>query len=336
VVGVAVVLAAAASIVFVANTGAKVEVSAAVERYLKSSLKGSSSSSEITVVDYTSFKSESPASPLFMQAGDHPVKLLLKKYGLTGTGKTLKTPKTSGGKKDADKGNGKGAEASSSTWVFGAIGAKADCSGREYTTAGIKANTCFAVEGKGMMLTCNSPDISAYMYDDDKCSGAVTESFLLGQTGCSTSLSTPWGDFAANDDAYTASVMYSCVTADAVKGPSFGDTHYDVLTGYTSSTCDASTYYYFEAYTGDTCIPFSGTYGGTNSANGGAVFKYNGDGAISNQMYAKFYAHDPTCTGPKYHATLPTGCIANTEADGAAQWLYYYVDNVYGRRNLKA
>ena len=322
-VGVLVVLAAAASIVFVANSGAKVEVSAAVERYLKSSTE---------IVDYSKVKSESASAPLFMQSGDHPVKMLMKKYGLTGTGKTLKTPKTTGGKKDADKGKGKGAEAESSTWIFGSIGAKADCSGREYTTAGIKANTCIGLgNGASMMLTCNSPDISAYVYSNEDCSGDADDSSLVGQTGCTDPTSTPWGTFNT-DDAYTASINYQCVTADAVTGPSFGDFHYDVLTGYTSDDCSVESYYYFESYTGDTCIPFSGTYGGQPDSSGGAVFKYNGDGKISNEMYAKFYAKDPTCTGAKYHVVFPTGCVANTEAPGAAQWLYYYVSNVYVRK----
>ena len=301
-----VLMAIIGSVVFLAvDNRTKGNVNAMVERMLskKSVLSGTVKYEELPT-------STDSFAPLFLQKKGKKsmIDLWMQKYGLTLTGKALKVPKTSGGKK-----NVKGAD-TSATWIYARITANTDCTGQEYGTAGMKANTCLPQEdGSSIMFTCNSPDISMYAYTSADCSGDFSASAVVAQTGCQLPENTPWG-YSTDDDKYNDSIDMQCVQGDSVSGPSIGSYHYDVMTMYTTSSCDQASYYSFEAMTADTCIPFESYDGATNVA---ALFKYGGDGKYSG-IYAKLYESDPNCYGAKAKTLMPVGC------NSGVQWLYYW------------
>ena len=123
-------------------------------------------------------------APIFMQqagTGEHAVKLLMKKYGLTGTKATKQSepvlPKNKG---DKD---------SSSNWLFATISGSSPeanvgaCGGSEYFNCGIILNTCINTLGSSQILTCVDGEISAYWYSDDSCSGSPSSSAVVGTEG---------------------------------------------------------------------------------------------------------------------------------------------------------
>ena len=120
-------------------------------------------------------------APIFMQkaaTGEHAVKLLMKKYGLTGTKATGRAaPKT---KADKD---------STTSWVFATIsGASpeanvAACEGNEYFNAGILLNSCITTSDTSLILTCSDGEISAYSYSDDSCAGSPVSSAVVANEG---------------------------------------------------------------------------------------------------------------------------------------------------------
>jgi hypothetical protein len=293
-------MAAAASIVLMDTK----EATAVVERYLKSK---SSSEDEATMVHYDDLpKTKDSFAPIFLQdkTGTHPTALFMKKYGMTQSKKAKsKKPSTFG--KTAVKG-----QDSESTWIYGRVTQGEDCGedAREYYVGGMKANTCIPIDGtSAVMFTCDSSDIQSYTYATADCSGSVVTASTVAQTGCQLPINTPWGAYT-DDDKYADSVNLSCVSGDSVAGPVIGEYHYDVQTMYTTTDCQQSSYYYFEGYTSDFCIPFS-LYEG--EANAAAVFKYGGDGKYQG-IYAKLYAADKNCYGAKTKAIMPSGCQAGT------------------------
>lgn len=305
-----VLMAIVGSIVFLAvDNRAKVNVNAMVNRMLSKKNAFTTISGD-TLYDKLPKTTDSFA-PLFLQKTTSKKSLIdlwLQKYGLTLTGKALKVPKTSGGKK-----NVKGAD-TSATWIYAKISATTGCTGTEYGTAGMKANTCIQQDASSsIMFTCNSPDVSMYAYASADCSGDVAASAVVAQTGCQLPTNTPWG-YSTDDDNYNDSIDIECVQGDSVSGPIVGSYHYDVMTMYTSSSCDQDSYYSFEAMTADTCVPFSAYDGASNVA---AMFKYGGDGQYSG-IYAKLYASDPNCYGSKAKTLMPVGC------NEGVQWLYYW------------
>ena len=56
------------------------------------------------------------------------------------------------------------------------------------------------------------------------------------------------------DTTHFSLPQISCVSAGAL-GPDIGTLHYDVYAGFLNK-CDMDTFYYFDGYTGDTCIPY--------------------------------------------------------------------------------
>jgi len=309
-----VLMAIIGSIVFLAvDNRTKVTVNAMVNRMLS---KKNAFSSISGVVQYEELpKTSDSFAPLFLQSTDSEKSMLdlfLQKYGLTLTGKALKVPKTSGGKKNA-----KGAD-NSATWIYATITANTNCLGNEYGTAGLKANTCIPQGSNSVMFTCNSPDISMYAYESADCSGDVAASAVIAQTGCNLPTNTAWG-YSTDDDSYSDSINLQCVEGDSVSGPAIGSYHYDVMTMYTSSSCDQDSYYSFEGMTADTCIPFTAYDGAANAA---ALFKYGGDGKF-NGIYAKLYSSDQNCYGAKVQTLMPVGC------NEGVQWLYYYNHGTY-------
>jgi len=309
-------MAIVGSIVFLAvDNRAKITVNGMVNRML--SKKGSNFATLKGHAEFAELPTTTDSfAPLFLQKTSEKtlLSLWLQKYGLTMTGKALKVPKTSGGKK-----NVKGAEASSSTWIYAQIFAGTECLGTEYGTAGLKANTCLQQDdSSSVMFTCNSPDVSMYVYQSTDCSGDVAASAVVAQTGCQLPTNTPWG-YSTDDDSYNDSLQLSCIQGDPVSGPQVGQVHYDVMTMYSTSTCEVDSYYSFEAMTCDTCIPFEAYDGATNVA---VMFKYGGDG-IYKGIYAKLYSSDKNCYSAKVKTVIPEGC-----SEGV-QWLYYYNTGTY-------
>lgn len=329
-VGVFLLLAAAVSILFVANQ--EEESPMHISRFLK----------DDEMEAHQVAKTKDSKAPLFMQdtTGQHVTNLFMQKYGMTQTKKTSKTPEKSAAagpaaeamqkaeKKDktgklggivgqlvpsADKEDVTTVNTDDSyTWVYARVTSQVDCQGREYMTGGLRADTCVSIPGgTSMMATCNENGVSMYTYGSNNCAGKPSTSSLVAKLGCQLPINTPWGAYT-DDDSYSDSIEISCVTAD-VSGPVVGTTHYDVMAGFLSK-CDAEEFYYFEAYSGDTCIPFETYEGATNVAG---MFKYGGDGS-SLGIYAKMYGTSKKCQGAKSKVFFPKGCNDST------QWLYYY------------
>jgi len=310
-----VLMAIIGSIVFLAvDNRTKVTVNGMVSRILSKKGSFATISGHVEFADLPT--TTDSRAPLFLQKTNSKktkLDLFLQKYGMTLTGKALKVPKTSGGKK-----NVKGAD-TSATWIYATITGSTDCTGTEYGTAGLKANTCLQQDdSSSVMFTCNSPDVSMYVYSSTDCSGDVAASAVVAQTGCQLPSNTPWG-YSTDDDSYSDSINMQCVQGDAVSGPEIGQVHYDVYTMYSTESCEPESYFSFEAMTCDTCIPFEAYDGAVNVAT---MFKYGGDG-IYKGIYAKLYSSDKNCYSAKVKTVIPEGCSEGT------QWLYYYNTGTY-------
>ena len=127
-------------------------------------------------------------APIFMQqaaTGEHAVKLLMKKYGLTGTKATGRAaPLIAKHKVDKE---------SSTTWVFATISGSSPeanvdaCEGNEYFNAGILLNSCITTSDTSLILTCSDGEISAYSYSDNSCAGSPVSSSIVANEGITQS-----------------------------------------------------------------------------------------------------------------------------------------------------
>ena len=352
-IGLFVLLAAAASILFVSQSTDNNDV-------FHRLLKGSDDKETEVAYHKVAKSSKDSSAPLFLQddSGSHAVKLLMQKFGMTQTKSASRKPAKSApaGKQNfastesttkSSKKSSKSVAApvrgegvlksivtdhdSSSkkdttydTWVFAEVSSTKNCGeglsqgAASYLNGGIKADTCIPITGgTSMMVTCNDDGVSMYNYASNNCAGKVASSSKVAEIGCQLPINTPWG-VMTNDDSYSDSINISCIQADASTGPVVGDTHYDVYAGFLDK-CTPASFYYFEAYHGDTCIPFE-VYSGKVQQS--AMFKYGGDGSTTG-TYVKLYSSNQKCLGAKSRVYMPMSCTMST------QWLYYWASNNY-------
>ena len=350
-VGLFVLLAAAASILFVSQS--------TDNEVFHRLLKGSEDQETEVAYHKVAKKSKDSSAPLFLQddSGSHAVTLLMQKFGMTQAKSASRKPEKSAvagkqnfattqaetsSKKSSKKsvkeltirGEGvlknmpsdedakKDDTSSYDTWVFAEVTATKNCGAdlpqgaSSYVNGGIKADTCIPITGgKSMMVTCNGDGVSMYNYASNDCAGKVSSSSKVAEIGCQLPINTPWG-VMTDDDNYSDSINISCIQADPATGPVVGDTHYDVYAGFLDK-CTPASFYYFEAYHGDTCIPFEVYSGKTQQS---AMFKYGGDGSTTG-TYVKLYASNQKCVGAKTRVYMPMSCSMST------QWLYYWASN---------
>ena len=347
-VGLFVLLAAAASILFVSQS--------TDNDVFHRLLKGSDDKETEVAYHKVAKSSKDSSAPLFLQddTGSHAVKLLMQKFGMTQsksasrkpeksapagkqnfgtTTESKKSSKKSSKAVDVARGDGvlksivtdsKGDDVVYDTWVFAEVSSTKNCGANlaqgaaSYVNGGIKADTCIPITGgTSMMVTCNDNGVSMYNYASNNCAGKVASSSVVASIGCQLPVNTPWG-VMTDDDNYSDSINISCVQADSRTGPVVGDTHYDVYAGFLDK-CTPSSFYYFEAYHGDTCIPFE-VY--TGKVQKSAMFKYGGDGSTTG-TYVKLYSSNQKCLGAKQKVYMPMSCTMST------QWLYYWASNNY-------
>ena len=178
-----------------------------------------------------------------------------------------------------------------------------------------------------MIMTCADGEIASYYYQGDACSGDAYASSVVANEGCSTDpSSTPWGQLQT-DDEYGRSISYSCVaTAAGDDGPAVGEApyHYAVLRAFTADACATTSYAYFEAFSGDVCIPLTVTIEGDVQEDASIEFKSSAysagkkskDDTDDGGVYMKLYGANRKCVGAQTKKELSTQCLDD------AQWSY--------------
>jgi len=254
-IGLFVLLAAAASILFVSQS--------TDNDVFHRLLKGSEETETEVAYHKVAKSSKDSLAPLFLQddTDSHPVKLMMQKFGMTQSksasrkpeksapagkqnfGSTESTTKKSSKKaskavelpvrgqgvlksiiteKDAKKDD---KETTYDTWVFAEVTATTNCGANlaqgasSYLNGGIKADTCIPITGgTSMMVTCNDDGVSMYKYASNNCAGKVSSSSKVAELGCQLPINTPWG-VMTDDNEYSDSINISCIQADSSTGP---------------------------------------------------------------------------------------------------------------------
>jgi len=245
-------------------------------------------------------KSDDPRAPILLSSIgskiNHPLLLLLSKYGMTGTKKVKHSHQKDAKRQKLEK---KGKGSSDDGWVYGTVYTGTTCAGTEYMTAGVKLGQCIPIySSESFYFTCDSDTgyVTMNKYSDEDCS-TLDESLYIVETGCGETSSWYTDDSISTEN----SVQISCSTSTT---PPFEEdsTDYDVsefFTSSSSSSCSSDDLSLYEAFPLDTCIPMDkSTYGYS-----GLEFEQS-----SSSPKLKYYTSSKTCSGTGISASLTTTC----------------------------
>jgi len=208
----------------------------------------------------------------------------------------------------------------STAWIFAKITKGKDCTSTQYMTAGVRQDTCLAMGGVGVVMTCDESSgwVVYHEYESTDCTGEASKSKYVGSTGCNlppNGYLSSWWSF--EDDKKQKSIHIECQPAapicrnpDCV--PSFGKGVYNTWKVYaTAGTCTDDDYDLFEAYQVDLCIPSEGYF---EKDEASTYFHYSEDYDL---MTVSFYENSLKCNGDKSKVVLSPTC-----ASGATTWAY--------------
>jgi len=289
----------------------------------------SSSSSHKLIENIKKVKTKN--APIFMQDTDStpPIVLLFEKYGMTGTGKTLKKhPKKNSNTDSSTDGD------SNSDWAIATEYGGTTCGddgSDKYFIAGVKLDTCIPFLSQTPMsggnkvsfvINCDEDDGISYYeyYDDGDCSSEPASSKVIAKIGCQENGYDDDNWFTFDDDDYPSSVSISCKANS--KTPPYGSGQFDMWNLYSDGgegTCDSSEYTYFEAYALNVCIPIQ--VFSLASDDKSVMFKKPLSG--STTPFVKYYTEAHDCSGTHTSYYLDTDCTQIESFLVSSKYSYY-------------